>query len=119
MNVDLFKKLPAAPTRDVFGNRPAAWPTTRAERGKYYMLPDPAHPGDQIVVTSYDTWVDFGTQLETARRAGVNLDKKVKELLAEKQILVAQASDFKSRLEAIQEIRRKEKREKSYLQSGV
>lgn len=119
MNVDIFKKLPAAPTRDVLGNRPAAWPTTRAERGKYYLLPDPVHAGDKLVVMSYDTWADFGTQLEIARRAGVNLDKQVKELVGEKHILAMQASDFKSRLEAIREVRRKEKREESYLKAGV
>ena len=107
------------PPRDHFGNRPAAWPTTRAERGKFYSLPDPIHAGDKLVVMSFDTWADFGTQLEQARRAVHNLDKQVRELIGEKSILTMQAADFKSRLEAVQEARRKEKRQAAYLKAGV
>jgi len=114
--MDIFGK---AQQRDVLGNRPAAWPTTRAERGKYYSLPDPIHAGDRLVVMSYDTWADFGTQMETLRRAGVNLSKQVQELVGEKQILAMQAADFKSRLEAVQDARRKEKRKEIYQAQGV
>ena len=114
--IDIFSK---SQQRDVLGNRPAAWPTTRAERGKFYRLPDPIHAGDELVVTSYDTWCDFGTQMETLRRGGMAASKQVQELIGEKQILAMQAADFKSRLEAVQEARRKEKRKASYLDTGV
>lgn len=117
MSMDIFG-LRGNP-RNALGNRPAAWPTTRAERGKYYGLPDPVHAGDKLVVMSYDTWADFGTQLETLRRAGVALDKQVKELVGEKAVLTMQAADFKSRLEAVQEARRKEKRKEIYQAQGV
>ena len=105
--------------RDMLGNRPAAWPTTRAIRGKYYRLPDPIHAGDELVVMSMITWVDFGTDMETLRRGGVAASKQVQELIGEKQILAMQAADFKSRLEAVQEARRKEKRKAAYTETGV
>ena len=117
--MDIFGKRPQQ--RDALGNRPQAWPTTRAERGKVYQLPDPVpgHDGDVLVVMSFDTWADFGTMLETSRRAGIALDKQVKELVGEKQILTMQAADFKSRLEAVQEARRKEKKTAIYQSHGV
>jgi hypothetical protein len=107
------------PTMDMFGKREAAWPTTRAQRGKYYLLPDPVHAGDQLVTMSYETWVDFGTQLETTRRAGIELDARIKELIGEKTILTAQAAKYKDKLEAIQELRRKEQTAKAYKSHGV
>lgn len=113
-NIDIFSGK-----RDALGNRQAAWPTTRAERGKYYLMPDPIHTGDQLVVMSYDTWADFGTQLEVSRRAGVELDKRVKELVADKLILTAQAAGYKDKLEAIQDIRRKERKKSVYEKQGV
>jgi hypothetical protein len=116
MNVDLFAKTTV---RDHFGNRPAAWPTTRAERGKYYSMPDPIHAGDQLVVMSHTTWVDFGTMLEVSRRAGVEMDKRVKELIGENKVLTAQAANYKDKLEAIQDIRRKEKTKAAYKSHGV
>lgn len=104
---------------DMFGKRAAAWPTTRAERGKYYYLPDPVHAGDNLVVMSYDTWADFGTRLEILRRGGVEADKKVQELVGENKILATQAAGFKDKLEAVQDARRKEKKTGLYKSYGV
>lgn len=113
--MDMFGKQ----QRDHFGKRPAAWPTTRALRGKYYLLPDPIHAGDQLVAMSYNTWLDFGTQMETIRRGGVELDTRVKELIGENRILENQAAGYKGKLEAIQDVRRKEKIAKTYKSHGV
>jgi hypothetical protein len=115
-NMDIFGR---GQIRDALGNRQAAWPTTRAERGKYYLLPDPVHSGDQLVVMSYDTWADFGTQLEIARRAGVEMNTRIKELVGDKLIITAQAAQYKDKLEAVQALRRKEKLNKVYASHGV
>lgn len=118
--MDIFGKQPVAlQQRDSLGNRTAAWPTTRAQRGKYYLLPDPIHTGDQLVVMTVDTWTDFGTLLETTRRGGIAADQKVQELVAENRTLAAIAGSWKEKLAAIQDVRRKEKTKAAYKSHGV
>lgn len=118
--MDIFGKQPTAlQQRDSLGNRTAAWPTTRAQRGKYYLLPDPIHTGDQLVVMTVETWTDFGTQMETMRRGGIEVDKRLQETLAENRTLAAMAGTYKDKLAAVQEVRRKEKTKAAYKSHGV
>jgi predicted dinucleotide-utilizing enzyme len=95
---------------------PDEFPNGAARHGKVYVMEtapeimndDGTH--QRIVVMSEQSWVEFGTQLETLRRVAKAQDEKIKELLgtvAARDILNAQAMD---RLNALRDVRRKEKR---------
>ena len=68
---------------------------------EYYMTSGPN--GEPCVIMTRETWLTYGTQLEGYRRNAILLEARVKEL----------AEESKSRgeaLEALRDVRRKEKR---------
>lgn len=69
--------------------------------GEYYSTKGPV--GEECVIMTRKTWLDYGTLLEKMRTSNVALDARVKEL----------AEESKSRgesLEALRDVRRSEKR---------
>lgn len=75
--------------------------TPALKDGEYYDTRGPV--GEECVIMTRKTWLDYGTLLEKMRVANVTLDARVKEL----------AEESKSRgeaLESLRDVRRSEKR---------
>lgn len=64
----------------------------------------------RIIVMSEESWGDFGTKMEMARRMLQAQDGKLKEMIAENAARDRVNADLLSRLEALRAVRRAEKR---------
>jgi hypothetical protein len=81
-------------------------------KGKVYVM-DHTYAPDQkcrIIVMSEDSWGDFGTKFEMARRVLKAQDDKIKTMIAEGNARERVNADLLSRLDALRAIRRAEKR---------
>ncbi len=95
---------PASPAVDIqpeFPNGPCI-------KGKVYVMDTPFE--QRIIVMSEESWGDFGTMLQSLREIAKNQDNRIKELLAEAGARERILADTMSRLEALREVRRAEKR---------
>ena len=86
----------------------ADFPHVAPQRGRYYVTDD--NFGGQMVICSHDTWVDFGTTLESLRQMAAAQDKRIKELLAQVAAAGLASQESERRLENLREVRRNEKR---------
>lgn len=84
------------------------FPNGKTVRGKVYGVIN--QYDEKIVVMSEETWVDFGTTLESLRRVAASQDKRIKELIAQVASEQAKVADSLDRLEAHREARRREQR---------
>jgi len=84
------------------------WPHGPAIKGKVYVMDTPFD--HRIVMMSEESWGEFGTMLESLRAIAKNQDKRIKELLAEAGARERVLADTMSRLDALRDIRRAEKR---------
>lgn len=78
------------------------------KRGAFYECKGPQ--GEDIVVMSKDTWVDFNTGVESLRQMARSLDRKLNEVTAMKNSLEVSYADTRRRLDNLRAIRRDEKR---------
>lgn len=85
------------------------WPNSRAQRGKYYGTPDPVWKGDQLIVMSNDTWLDFGTMVAKQRQVLKEQDDAINKQAAVIAQLTAKLNEVQDRLEATRAARKKEK----------
>lgn len=85
------------------------WPNSRAQRGKYYGTPDPVWEGDQLVVMSNETWLDFGTMVENQRRVLREQNAVVDKQAAVIAQLTARLNAVEDQLIATRAARKKEK----------
>lgn len=89
-------------------------------KGKVYVMDHNYRLGDltnsegdrtvRIIVMSEESWGDFGTKMELARRVLKAQDDKIKQMIAENGARDKVNADLLSRLEALRAIRRAEKR---------
>lgn len=86
---------------------PPAQPS-QLERGKVYESLGPN--GEPVVIMTNDTWLDFGTNMQSLRQAVSNLSRKNKEYEIGEKVLLARLTDVQNRLENLRAIRREEKR---------
>jgi len=86
------------------------WPHAPALRGQTYGTPDPIFAGDQLVVMSNDTWLDYGTAFEALRRQNEQLMKAANELKVAYDIALKSLADLREKhenLRAAEKRRRK------------
>ena len=95
---------PASPPVEVLPE----FPNGPAIDGKSYVF-DTEH-GQRIIAMSEESWIQFGTTLESLRHVAKNQDVRIKELLAENAAQNRVLADTMSRLNALREIRKAEKR---------
>jgi hypothetical protein len=92
-------------------NETPAQPAPQApniERGKVYESLGPN--GENIVLMTNETWVDFGTNVESIRQIARNRDRLLHEEKGKTASLEIQLADARRRLENLRAIRRQEKR---------
>ena len=89
---------------------PPQFPEGPAILGNVYVM-DTSH-GQHIVAMLYETWVNFGTNLEAMRQMLGKQDARIKELVAENALSKQVATDAMTRLENIRHVRRNELRER-------
>lgn len=76
--------------------------------GKYYDCLSPV--GESAVIMLQETWVQYGTHMESMRQMLANQDRRIKELLKEDIIKTAALADVTTRLTNLREVRRNETR---------
>lgn len=76
--------------------------------GKYYETSTPT--GDKMIVMTEKTWLDFGTNFETARQMIKNLTRKLGEAQAGERSALVRLADVQTRLDNLRAVRRAEKR---------
>lgn len=86
------------------------WPTSRAQRGKFYGVNDPVHGLDQLCVMLMETWTDVGTIIKQNEITMAKQNGRVVELKAANAALAAQLQDANERLRNLRRVRRKEMR---------
>lgn len=82
-----------------------AWPAGPPKPGLVYSFV--FTDGQEMVAMLQSGWLSFGTDMERMRRAAEGLDKRVKELVAQNNTLIAEQADLKDRHKAITEQLRK------------
>jgi hypothetical protein len=73
-------------------------------------MDDPTHPGQLLTFMTVETWRQYGTQMQQLLQTSRRQDERIKELLGENAVLVKRTADAESRLSAMRDIRRREKR---------
>lgn len=96
---------------------PAPVPPPQMERGKFYDSLGPS--GESIVVMLHDTWLDFGTNYETARSIIRNLTRQLGEAKAGEKAAISRLADVQTRLDNLRAVRRAEKRPEVEKMLGV
>lgn len=86
------------------------WPEAPMERGKFYDVNDPMYPGTRIVTMMRETWIDFGTLVESQKRTLEIQDKTIKEMTIRKDILERQYADLDTKYRNLRRAYRKGKR---------
>jgi hypothetical protein len=84
------------------------FPNGPAARGKVYVMDTPHN--QRIIIMSEESWADFGTNQETMRQLLGRQDKMIKELRADIAARDTRNADMLSRLEALRDVRRAERR---------
>jgi hypothetical protein len=84
------------------------WPNGPAIKGKVYVMDTPFD--HRIIMMSEESWGEFGTRLESLRQIAKKQHDRIKELLAESEARERVLADTLSRLDALRDIRRAEKR---------
>ena len=72
------------------------WPHSMPEEGQVYGFTCPTTAVDMVAMTKM-TFANYGTDMERMRRAAADLDKKCKELVAERDTAAALLTDLQKR----------------------
>lgn len=83
-------------------------PVAALQRGQAY---DTTGPNDEpCILMTKDTWVDFGTYVQSIKNVAGKQDSRIKEQNASEKILLARLTDLQARMDNLRAIRRAEKR---------
>lgn len=90
------------------------FPNGKATLGKVYVM-DTSYKNEddsphRIIVMSEQSWGQFGTTMESMRQIMLSQDKRVRELIADVAARDIRVADTLSRLDALRDARRAEKR---------
>ena len=110
MNESPSTPTPSQMTVETPADPSQSWPFQPARPGIYYTTIDPGHPEDQLVVMLMETFQMFGTELAQYKKTARAQDLRIKELLGAQSVLAQRAAELEDRLQAIRDVRRREKR---------
>jgi hypothetical protein len=92
--------------------QPSEFPNGPVVKGKFYVMDySPGTPhANRIIIMSEESWGDFGTTMESMRSILAKQNATIKELKADLAARDVLNADMLSRLEALRDVRRAERR---------
>jgi len=90
--------------------QPKHWPEVPMERGKFYDVNDPMYQGTRIVCMLSQTWIDFGTMIESQKRTMETQHKTILELKTRNEVLEKMLADLERKHRNLTKAYKRDKR---------